>query len=101
MQQVRMRRRYRALHYWSAKLRQTPMLCSACDPKIAKWHGQFPQEPAQNWINDRMVCEVALSVWGPTGLVMSLSLQEPEHVTCDNVAILAATIARCERVGSS
>ena len=25
-------------YYWSAKLRQTPMLCSACDPKIAKWH---------------------------------------------------------------
>jgi hypothetical protein len=49
----------------------------------------------------RMLCEVALSVWGPRGLVMSLSLQEPEHVTCDNVAILAATIARCERVGSS
>src|SRR5215467_10637974 len=38
-------------YYWSAKLRQTPMLCSACDPKIAKWHGHFPQEPAQNWIN--------------------------------------------------
>jgi hypothetical protein len=39
-------------YYWSAKLRQTPMLCSACDPKIAKWHDQFPQEPSQNWIND-------------------------------------------------
>jgi hypothetical protein len=39
-------------HYWSAKLRQTPVLCSACDPKIAKWHGQFPQETAQAWIID-------------------------------------------------
>jgi len=38
-------------YYWSAKLRQTPILCSACDPKIGKWHGHFPQEPAQNWIN--------------------------------------------------
>ena len=39
-------------HYWSAKLRETPMLCSACDPRIAKWHGEFPQEPPQNWIKD-------------------------------------------------
>ena len=38
--------------YWSARLQQTPALCSACDPKIAKWHGQFPQESAQDWIND-------------------------------------------------
>jgi len=39
-------------HYWSARLRQTPTLCSACDPNIAQWHGQFPQESARDWIND-------------------------------------------------
>jgi hypothetical protein len=37
-------------HYWSAKLQQTQLLCSACDPKIAKWHGWFPQETTQHWI---------------------------------------------------
>jgi hypothetical protein len=40
-------------HYWSARLRETPTLCSACDPKIAKWHGQFPRESAKGWITDR------------------------------------------------
>jgi hypothetical protein len=40
-------------HYWSARLRQTSAVCSACDPTIGKWHGEFPQESAQGWINDR------------------------------------------------
>jgi hypothetical protein len=39
-------------HYWSARLRQTPPVCSACDPKIAKWHGEFPQESARGWKAD-------------------------------------------------
>jgi hypothetical protein len=39
-------------HYWSARLRQTPILCSECDPRIGKWHGQFPRESAQEWIAD-------------------------------------------------
>src|SRR5215469_10908383 len=32
-------------HYWSARVRETTPLCSACDPKIGKWHGHFPREP--------------------------------------------------------
>jgi len=40
-------------HYWSARVRQTSTLCSACDPTIAKWHGQFPREPARDWISDK------------------------------------------------
>ena len=24
-------------HFWSARLRQTPAVCSACDPTIGKW----------------------------------------------------------------
>ena len=40
-------------HYWSARLRQTSALCSACDPTIGKWHGEFPKESAQGWIRDR------------------------------------------------
>jgi hypothetical protein len=40
-------------HYWSARLRQTSAICSACDPTIGKWHGEFPQESAQGWISDR------------------------------------------------
>lgn len=40
-------------HYWSARLRQTSAVCSACDPTIGKWHGEFPKESAAGWINDR------------------------------------------------
>jgi hypothetical protein len=40
-------------YYWPARLRETPALCSACDPKIAKWHDQFPRESAENWMTDK------------------------------------------------
>ncbi len=30
-------------HYWSARLRDTAPLCAACDPKIHKWHKEFPR----------------------------------------------------------
>ena len=40
-------------HYWSARLRQTSAVCSACDPAIGKWHGEFPKQSAQGWIGDR------------------------------------------------
>jgi hypothetical protein len=40
-------------NYWSARVREMPTLCSACDSKIAKWHGRFPRESAQSWITDK------------------------------------------------
>jgi hypothetical protein len=39
-------------NYWSARLKQQPALCSACDPKIAKWHGEFARESADGWHSD-------------------------------------------------
>jgi hypothetical protein len=30
-------------NYWSARIRQTAPLCSVCDPKIRRWHGEFPR----------------------------------------------------------
>ena len=39
-------------HFWSAPLRETPTVCSACDPTIGKWHGEFPQELATDWVTD-------------------------------------------------
>lgn len=30
--------------YWSARIQETPPPCSACDPKIAKWHAEFPRK---------------------------------------------------------
>jgi hypothetical protein len=40
-------------HYWGARLRQTGALCSACDPAIGKWHGEFPRESADGFVYDR------------------------------------------------
>jgi hypothetical protein len=31
-------------HYWSARLWEREPLCSACDPTVGKWHGEFPRE---------------------------------------------------------
>jgi hypothetical protein len=39
-------------HFWSARLREMPTVCSACDPTIGKWHGEFPQELARDWATD-------------------------------------------------
>lgn len=30
-------------NYWCARVRDLLPVCSACDPKIGKWHGQFPR----------------------------------------------------------
>jgi hypothetical protein len=30
-------------NYWCARVRDILPVCSACDPKIGKWHGQFPR----------------------------------------------------------
>jgi hypothetical protein len=30
-------------NYWSARVRDLLPVCSACDAKIGKWHGQFPR----------------------------------------------------------
>ena len=46
-------------NYWSARLQQAPTLCSACDPKIAKWHDEFPREPSEGWQSD----ERGILVW--------------------------------------
>jgi len=40
-------------HYWSARVRRLPVLCSACDPTIAKWHGEFARElTGEGWAKD-------------------------------------------------
>src|SRR5882757_6168309 len=53
-------------HYWSARLRQTSAVCSACDPTIGKWQGKFPKESAQGWISDRdgfLLDKMAVERW--------------------------------------
>lgn len=31
-------------NYWSARIQEAPPLCSVCDPKIRKWHGEFARK---------------------------------------------------------
>jgi hypothetical protein len=31
-------------NYWSARVKEMPAVCCACDPKIGKWHGEFPRK---------------------------------------------------------
>jgi hypothetical protein len=45
--------------YWSARLRRKPLVCSACDPAIARWHGEFPRQSADGWVTD----EHRLLIW--------------------------------------
>ena len=71
--------------YWSARLQQTPTLCSACDRKIAKWHGQFPQESAQDWINDER------------GLLCSKS--DVEHWLGQSIEIIGKSASQFNPIG--
>ena len=32
-------------NYWSARVREIVPTCCACDPRIGKWHDEFPREP--------------------------------------------------------
>lgn len=43
-------------NYWSRKIDKKPALCSACDPDIGKWHGNFEQRPATGMLIDQGGC---------------------------------------------
>jgi hypothetical protein len=70
-------------NYWLARLRENPTLCSACDPKIAKWHDQFPREIAstKGWLKDRR------------GLLYNKS--EVENWLGQSIEILSSPFAGC------
>ena len=33
--------------YWKDRQERQPPRCSACDPRIGAWHGQFPRQDAR------------------------------------------------------
>jgi len=55
-------------HYWSARLQDTAPICSACDPKIGRWHGEFERVPPQLRLKREM------EQW----LGISLDMPEPQ-----------------------
>ena len=40
-------------NYWDQHLSKKPVLCSACDPDIGKWHAQFAQRSAVGMLVDQ------------------------------------------------
>jgi hypothetical protein len=59
-------------HYWSARLRENTPVCSACDPKIGKWHNEFPREPFE--LHHRREIERFLEMsWAQTPLARKLT----------------------------
>ena len=36
-------------NFWLQYVDGAPKLCSACDPAIGAWHGQFPRLPVEAW----------------------------------------------------
>jgi hypothetical protein len=37
-------------HYWSARLRETEALCSACDPTVGKWQKPTRPDEPLTWV---------------------------------------------------
>lgn len=51
-------------NYWQRTSERLPLLCSACDPTIARWHNRFPQRSAVG-----MLVDAAGHLWHPRQLM--------------------------------
>lgn len=40
-------------NYWWTVSEGKPALCSACDPEIGAWHGEFPRVSAEGFLVDQ------------------------------------------------
>src|SRR5215469_12722918 len=58
-------------HYWSARLQGTAPICSACDPKIGKWHGEFERVPPEIRLKREMEQWLGISLDIPESHFMS------------------------------
>lgn len=66
-------------HYWSARLQGNAPICSACDPKIGKWHGEFERVPPELRLKREMEQWLGIPLDIPEPLPCSVS----EGQTCD------------------
>jgi hypothetical protein len=53
-------------HYWSARIHDTGPMCSACDPSIGKWHGEFARVPFRHQHKQEIEQWLGLSLGLPT-----------------------------------
>lgn len=42
-----------ANYWWHVRVEGKPALCSACDPEIGAWHGQFERRSAAGFLVDQ------------------------------------------------
>jgi hypothetical protein len=91
-------------HYWSARLRQRSAVCSACDPTIGKWHGEFPKESARGWIKDRngfLLDKRAIERWLGQPIEIFARPTQERRAAIDTVrAHVLALDAVCEGTGA-
>lgn len=64
-------------NYWSLRSDGKPLLCSACDPEIGQWHGQFERRSASGMQVDT------------EGHLWSLGAIPPRHLTILGVVLPA------------
>jgi hypothetical protein len=74
--------------YWGARLRQTAAECSACDPAIGRWHGEFPRGPAEGYVKDRdgfLLDKRAVERWLGQPIEIFAKSEPPRAPTCLSV----------------
>jgi hypothetical protein len=67
-------------HYWSARLHDTAPMCSGCDPKIAKWHGEFERVPPQLRLKREMEQWLGMSLDIPDSTLPHFSAGSDETI---------------------
>jgi hypothetical protein len=88
-------------HYWATRLREMAPICSACDPAVGKWHGEFPREPfalrykseIECWLGQSIEIVGKLSRNQPDGLAKQVARPPP---AAERAMLLARTGAAIE-----
>jgi hypothetical protein len=76
-------------HYWSARVRDVRPMCSACDPSIGQWHGEFARVPFKLQHKQEVEQWLGLSLDFPPE---SVRISEPEH--CRALRVLDLQLRR-------
>jgi hypothetical protein len=81
-------------HYWAARVRGTAPICSACDPAVGKWHGEFPREPFGLRYKREIECWLGQSI----EIVGKLSRNQPDGLDKLNLVARPSPVAEQEKL---
>jgi len=82
-------------HYWAARVRGVRPMCSACDPSIGKWHGEFARVLFQLQHKQEVEQWLGLSL----DLPPETRISEPEHRRALRVLDLQPSLAATGLIG--